>query len=358
MNIGDDLSKPEEEPRFDASINASNNDWQYHAQAQLDQIFSNVHGNPDLHKPEEHLDKCPDLVSFDTPHSFEVTINGDNNNWQYHTQLEKIFIKMNAVMNVNISFKPLNQVLFLRAMILYSNPNEMHLPVRRCANHKASDCGENVHHILKCCHPKAQYHGLENGQIFRDRLSIVVPLVNPRLDDDGVANEPINLEFACQNSCTSGINRKATCIVFTLENQDCKILGKKVIQFKVCSCPKRDADRELGNPIKRKPGDEHKHPRGKKPKVAVVNGTAVQIKTEPDEESDPPASAAQESATNEEIEIKVRVPNIEVGKAVLACTFNTILGHMALDKKNPPDSYLNCAEYVKKQQKELNNKNN
>lgn len=74
-------------------------------------------------------------------------------------------------------------------------------------------------HILKCCHPSTQYVGKENSQLFGQRLSIVVPLHPSAVDEDGCASESVMLEFLCQNSCTTGINRKSTAVVFTLENE-------------------------------------------------------------------------------------------------------------------------------------------
>lgn len=73
-------------------------------------------------------------------------------------------------------------------------------------------------HILKCCHPNTQYVGEESAQVFGQRLSVLVPLDRPVVNDDGHASESLMLEFMCQNSCTTGINRKSTAVVFTLEN--------------------------------------------------------------------------------------------------------------------------------------------
>lgn len=74
-------------------------------------------------------------------------------------------------------------------------------------------------HILKCCHPNTQYVGIENGQLFGQRLSVFVPLGRSAVNEEGFASESLMLEFMCQNSCTTGINRKSTAVVFTLENE-------------------------------------------------------------------------------------------------------------------------------------------
>lgn len=70
-------------------------------------------------------------------------------------------------------------------------------------------------HILRCEHTDTQYFGSDSGQKFIDKLSILLPLGKSGYGD--VVNETIALQFVCQNSCVSGINRRSTAIIFTLE---------------------------------------------------------------------------------------------------------------------------------------------
>lgn len=72
-----------------------------------------------------------------------------------------------------------------------------------------------VSHILRCGRRDTEYQGTDDGQKFGDKLSILVPLGKNGYGD--VTNETIALEFVCQNSCVSGINRRSTAIIFTLE---------------------------------------------------------------------------------------------------------------------------------------------
>lgn len=108
-------------------------------------------------------------------------------------------------------------------------------------------------HIMRCFNPSARYVGFENGVAFQDRLSVVIPL-GATVNDQASLN--ISLEFACQNSCRI-INRKATAIIFTLEDTHGQIFGKKSLHLKVCSCPKRDKMKEESSlvPTKRKSGE-------------------------------------------------------------------------------------------------------
>lgn len=285
---------------------------------------------------EPHLSRIPDLLKVETDYKFEVTINGDNNNWLYVPALEKIFIKMSSTMNINISYIPPPQgsQLYLRAMILFSNTDQMHLPVKRCANHRESDSKDNHvlnHHILRCLHPSSFYRGFEDGLFFQDRLCAMVPLCSPT-NEDGLAQEAIGLEFVCQNSCTSGINRRSTSIMFTLEEHTGKLVGKRVVQFKVCSCPKRDAEREMPEQLKRKPSGAQSHPRGKKPKYQVTLEN-TEIKTEPvDSPPEPVPSPSPPGAG--EVTLTLTMPNAEAMRHVLECAFNKIAGVMASDPDN------------------------
>lgn len=187
------------------------------------------------------------MENVDTNYSFDMHIDpGENQNWLFNPKIGKVYIKLNSVMKVALSYKPHGTSnLYLRAMILYSSPDDMHLQVKRCANHRVSmdnqgpyklRIGSDVFvilkifnfffkqdvppaHILKCCHPNTQYIGNENAQVFGQRLSILVPLDRPVVNEEGYASESLMLEFMCQNSCTTGINRKSTAVVFTLENE-------------------------------------------------------------------------------------------------------------------------------------------
>lgn len=77
---------------------------------------------------------------IDTKYALDMHIDpGENQNWLFNHKMNKVFIKLNSVMTATISYKPSDtSSLFLRAMIVYTSPDDMHLQVKRCANHKAS----------------------------------------------------------------------------------------------------------------------------------------------------------------------------------------------------------------------------
>lgn len=95
----------------------------------------------------QHWYKFPNMEIIDTKYALDMHIDpGDNPNWIFNLKLNKVFIKLNSVMTATVAYKPSDANSYsLRAMIVYTSPDDMHLQVKRCANHKASSksMGEN-----------------------------------------------------------------------------------------------------------------------------------------------------------------------------------------------------------------------
>uniref|UniRef100_H2ZH73 Cellular tumor antigen p53 n=1 Tax=Ciona savignyi TaxID=51511 RepID=H2ZH73_CIOSA len=51
-------------------------------------------------------------------------------------------------------------------------------------------------------------------------------------------------KFMCLSSCVGGINRRPLNVVFNLENAEGQIIGRRVVEVRVCSCPGRDRSQE------------------------------------------------------------------------------------------------------------------
>lgn len=114
-----------------------------------------------------HFGKMPVIDEIDTQYQFDVTLNGDTSgkvSWMYSAKLKKVYIKMGQVVRVYVNYKfPECQTdLFLRAMVLYSNSDEMPSPVTRCPNHRASSGPPDylAPHILRCEHRQTSYFGV------------------------------------------------------------------------------------------------------------------------------------------------------------------------------------------------------
>lgn len=288
-----------------------------------------------------HLARFPDLMPVTTNvcYDFDVVVPPDGSNWVFNQQ--KLFIKMNSTITVTVSYLPQVQgeQLYLRAMIIYSSPQEMNQPVKRCANHRMgnSDDAQSLN-VIKCKNTQASYMGKGDGEVFQDRLSVLIPIDNNVFDENGKISENILFEFACQNSCSSGMNRRATSIVFTLEDQTYQLLGKRAIQFKVCSCPKRDAEREAKE-SKRKSSGNDAFPRGKRPKLQMPTQTPTHIKTEPESPHSP--NEDSQMSSNEIFEtttISLTMPRV-LAPIILKLAHDAIAGKMADDRTVPEEQY-------------------
>merc|ERR1712218_766520 len=73
------------------------------------------------------------------------------------------------------------------------------------------------------------------------RLSVLFPVVPPH---QGTTVCSKMLKFMCLGSDVGGINRRPVKVVFTLETGIGHVVGRKVIDVRICSCPKRDMQQE------------------------------------------------------------------------------------------------------------------
>lgn len=312
----------------------------------------------------DHMNKTPTLEELHDPvFNFNVDLNGETSgksSWMFSSRLNKVFVKMNQACTFNISYQALNvQELFLRVMMVCSAPEDMHHPVYRCNNHFG---GDNAHsdmsddikaHVMRCFNPSTRYIGSKTGVAFKDRLAVIVPLGATAQDQ---ASLNVSLEFVCQNSCRI-INRRATAIIFTLEDGQGQIFGKKSLHLKVCSCPKRDKQKEEESltPTKRKSDVQLQAPPGKKvAKVSSVHRHPSQPLAQPRhttplpgklafiKKEEPPVSpqaqsdrarsltplSSQELVDQTATVISIPMPNVQMAVKVAATAFDVVAGEL------------------------------
>ena len=149
---------------------------------------------------------------------------------------------MDEVLPLRFKWEPAREGLFLRTKMVYSLEQHRRDPVLRCHNHMAMPGKTNagiehniVKYVVRCLESQNRYEELPGGH-----LSIVTALGTPEV---GSMYVPVHFKFLCKNSCTSGMNRRATELIFTLENER-EILGRRRLQVRICSCPKRDKEKE------------------------------------------------------------------------------------------------------------------
>lgn len=294
---------------------------------------------PDL----AHFYQLPSIEPLENAWAFNIELNSETASqasWMFSQKLNKVFVKIDKDLNVYVNFNvvdPLEE-LFIRAMIVYTSPNDLAEPVKKCPNHRSRANPYHAHpeHILTCSVQGTSYIGSETGKLFGDKLACLIPL------NAIVQNEPLKFQFSCQNSCSGGMNRKMTSVIFTLENKRCEILGRKALSFKVCSCPKRDKGKDedaMGTkalPKKRKL--ENVASTSKKvAKTVALPALPVIVKQETDStismNSDPIMAAMQVDAgqveTKNFIIPAIALPSVELKQKVLNAIYDVVAGEAA-----------------------------
>lgn len=237
------------------SINETNSAFNIDELLNMDEYPNASCVEPSEFKPlscvaaDDHWNRLPELSNImGTMYNFNVEMKGqecNSSSWCYSASLNKLYVKKKNSFTVDVSYRNFGSRLTLRVMLVCSAPHEAHKTITRCRmhdkDHAQSDGVEINEHVVRCVNPTATYTGKVSGVSFGDRLSMVIDLhgVGEQL------NTPVSLEFLCQNSCPT-IERRATSLIFTLENEQQMILGRKSFNVKICSCPKRDMSKEEG----------------------------------------------------------------------------------------------------------------
>ncbi|XP_065206694.1 cellular tumor antigen p53-like [Planococcus citri] len=186
--------------------------------------------------------------------NFQLFLNNEDKSkksWLYSSVLKKLYIDINKVVCVQFRLKQpesgkinsSKESLFVRALPVYAAPEFLQEPVTRCPVHVMTDKANGhsnvpwLFHVLRAEHHEAVYHINRKS----NRHSVVVPLHTPALGSEFIT---IMYKFTCKTSCAFGLNRRPVHVVFTLENAQGQILGRRKLLVKVCSCPKRDLHRD------------------------------------------------------------------------------------------------------------------
>lgn len=242
------------------------------------------HIDPPTSTTLHHLKQFPSLEVMVQPWiNFRVNLPSDasdKTSWMYSDKLQKLFVKMGNTCTFNVQLMASPEVTtVVRAMVVCSSPEDQHHPVSRCDNHRCSDnqdIPDDIKmHVIRCKNEQVSYVGTKDGKVFEERLAILVPMEHTN-------RAGITLEFVCQNSCRN-INRRATALVFTLEDQTGRILGRQMFQIKICTNIKRDklneenAVKEEATSRKRKTERPYEVKKGKK---LMRQSSLVQVKDE------------------------------------------------------------------------------
>ncbi|XP_044262758.1 cellular tumor antigen p53-like isoform X2 [Tribolium madens] len=210
-------------------------------------IHQNLYLTAPIFPPNEPQELCN--TEYPGPLNFEVFVDPNvlKNPWEYSPILNKIYIDMKHKFPINFSVKKTDaeRKLFVRVMPMFEEDRYVQELVHRCICHEQLTDPTNhgvselvAQHIIRCDNQKAQYFGDKNAG---KRLSIVIPLGAPQVGTDSVKEF---FHFVCKNSCVGGMNRRPIQVIFMLENECGSVLGRRVLCVRICSCPKRDREKE------------------------------------------------------------------------------------------------------------------
>ncbi|XP_063980172.1 cellular tumor antigen p53 [Diachasmimorpha longicaudata] len=281
--------------------------------------------NPMADIPYNHLltqtnMNIPIKEEFPGEYNFRIVLNnqGSGKHCVFSSALHKVFINMEQTLPLKFEWDPPLDGLWLRATMVFSMDEYRSDPVQRCHNHMATygnallDVDKRMHrHVVRCTRLDSVYE--ENS----GHMSVSVPLGTPQ---PGCRYVPLGFQFFCKNSCSSGMNRRPTELVFTLETPQRQVLGRRILPVRVCSCPKRDKDKEeqeSNGSIVPLPGKKRKintlasqfvqtnYPPGKKPLLSHVSSPNYDTR---------------------EYTISIRVPGRDNACAVLNYAFERLAG--------------------------------
>ena len=132
--------------------------------------------------------------------------------------------------------------LFIRILPVFSDAANCREPVKRCPKHASPTDQSNVNfdypnHLVRVDNNLCLY----DEDTSSGRLSARFPVSTPHVGSDTIREL---VKFMCLGSDVGGINRRPLKVIFTLETSQGVVVGRKVFDVRICSCPKRDKQQE------------------------------------------------------------------------------------------------------------------
>jgi len=196
---------------------------------------------------------------FAGPLGFEVNVNSTGNKSKeahYSDLLRKIYINQNRFVNIEFRLKellpdssPIASDLFIRVVCIFVSADDFSEPVKVCYTHCRDSSGnlkcEIAEHFVRCSHPSSLY---EMNQI-SGRHSVITPFPEFQQQSGGISSSGCQLgyKFMDLGSCSGGLNRRETALIFTLEDSAGKVIGRRMQNLRICTCPKRDFENDEKN---------------------------------------------------------------------------------------------------------------
>ena len=184
------------------------------------------------------LENSPGLYGFSVSFStLEERVK--NKTWEWSQQLNKLYSDMDRWVLVEFT-APAG--FFIRALPVFSLPSDIRRPVKRCPSHAALEDKTNKDfpfpdHLIRVEGEDAIYQEDSTS----GRLSVVFPVL---AQEAGSQLDSRLIKFMCLGSDPGGINRRPVKLVFTLEDGSGLVVGRQVVELRLCSNPKRDKLKE------------------------------------------------------------------------------------------------------------------
>eukprot|EP00090_Calanus_glacialis_P020812 TRINITY_DN32128_c0_g1_i1.p1 TRINITY_DN32128_c0_g1~~TRINITY_DN32128_c0_g1_i1.p1 ORF type:complete len:577 (-),score=136.50 TRINITY_DN32128_c0_g1_i1:96-1784(-) len=197
----------------------------------------------------ESTSSLPSTEIWPGDHNFAYEIE-DSGNWKkrgyaYSSLLNKLYVDMEkqVALKFYISSKLLPESV-IRAVPVYVDIASRSQPVLRCPVHSSLEDPSNratpspiLKHLVRSSETSTQY--FENQTSGRLSLTTAVKDQAPGCDYFTTF-----YQFMCLGSCLGGLARRQLQMIFTLETQQGKVLGRQVMEVRICSCPLRDMKQE------------------------------------------------------------------------------------------------------------------
>jgi len=192
----------------------------------------------------------PSTKDFPGHYQFDVSFShlsrqGKNKHWDYSNSLRKLYIDMNKWVQAEFRVGPAPpEGLYVRALPVYAEATHIKDPVRRCPNHASPSDATNA--PPEHAHPTHLIRMDGRDTLYCDdqdsgRLSVLFPVLTPHQGSEFTHKL---IKFMCLGSDVGGINRRPLKVIFTLEAGVGMVVGRKVVEVRICSCPKRDKQQE------------------------------------------------------------------------------------------------------------------
>ncbi|CAB4000753.1 cellular tumor antigen p53-like isoform X5 [Paramuricea clavata] len=215
-----------------------------HSPYRDNQVSSSFPMNTNGYFPRAQLPTVPTSKQFTGEYGFEISFGPPTESapksatWTYSTKTSKLYTNIGSYcpFQFKTNGKSMNTA-YIRAVAMFKGSSNLHDIVKMCANHAENnneDSPMRNNFFIRSNNANALY--LECPQT--GRHSVLVPYSGPQAGTNYVTEM---FAFKCFSSCASGHGRKPIEIIFTLEDAETgSILGRCVVEIRVCACPGRD----------------------------------------------------------------------------------------------------------------------